>query len=224
MLRGVIKTVALALVGCSFASAQEAPKWESRPKTKLETFLGTSGAVIIRGFTEIGTVGGKGAARVLAVMLRNATIGEEVKGIVIEVSQPAPGSRTAASSFVDYDEIAGLIQGIDHVVKVDRSATELAGVEATYTTRGDVAVVVFLDKAGRQQASVRVGPIGARSTSMGMEQLAEFRRLIVLAKGHLDNPQAAAAERAAANARAARSTAGKLNLRCSKGMEQSFGP
>ena len=117
MLRSAIKAVALALVACSVASAQEAQKWEGKPRTKLEAFLGTSSAVIIRARTEIGTIGAKEAARVLAVTLRNASTAEETKGIVIEVSQPSAGSRSAAKSFVDYDEIAGLIQGIDHVVQ-----------------------------------------------------------------------------------------------------------
>ena len=204
MLRSAIKAVALALVACSVASAQEAQKWEGKPRTKLEAFLGTGGAVIIRGRTEVGTVGAKDAARVLAVTLRNASTAEETKGIVIEVSQPSAGSRSAAKSFVDYDEIAGLIQGIDHVVQVDRKGTGFAHVEATYSTRDDVRVLVFFDRAGRQQAFVKVG---AKSTSMEMAELAEFKRLILLAKNHLDNPQAAAAERAAATARAKRAAA-----------------
>ena len=179
MLRSAIKAVALALVACSVASAQEAQKWEGKPRTKLEAFLGTSGAVIIRGRTEVGTVGAKDAARVLAVTLRNASTAEETKGIVIEVSQPSAGSRSAAKSFVDYDEIAGLIEGIDHVVQVDRKVTGFAHVEATYSTRDDVRVLVFFDRAGRQQAFVKVG---AKSTSMEMAELAEFKRLILLAK------------------------------------------
>ena len=112
MLRSAIKAVAIALIACSVASAQEAQKWEGKPRTKLEAFLETSGAVIIRGRTEIGTLGAKDAARVLAVTLRNASTAEEAKGIVIEVSQTSAGSRSAAKSYVDYDEIAGLIQAI----------------------------------------------------------------------------------------------------------------
>ena len=207
MLGLVIKALAIALIACSVASAQEAQKWEGIPKTKLEAFLGTTGTVLIRGRTEVGTVGAKGATRVLAVTLRNASTAEEVKGIVIEISQPSVGSNSAARSFVDYDEIAGLIQGIDQVVQVDRKAIELAQVEATYSTRDDVRVLVLFDKTGRQQAFVRVGTVGAKSTSLGMAELAEFKRLILLAKNHLDDPQAAAAERAAATARAKRDAA-----------------
>ena len=72
----------------------------------MEAFLETSGGGgHQRPYRDRHTLAEGCGARVLAVTLRNASTAVEGKGIVIEVSQTS-APRSAAKSYVDYDEIA----------------------------------------------------------------------------------------------------------------------
>jgi hypothetical protein len=181
----------LALCGMNpleTARAQEVQK--QAPKTQLEAFTGEVGVVIIKGYTEVGSVSGTGKAEVTAMTFRNAKTGEEKSGIVIEV-KTAGSYHQEGRSLIDYDEIDGLVEGIRYVSKTERSATKLRNFEATYSTKGDLKVIVFNDASGKKMAAIQVGNIGARQAYVSMENLTAFSLLVQKAKGILDNPAAA---------------------------------
>jgi hypothetical protein len=160
------------------------------PKTQLEAFTGENGVVVIKGYTEVGSVSGTGKVDVTAMTFRNANTGKETSGIVVEVKSAAAYS-TASRSFVDYDEIAGLLTGMEYVYRSEESSTKLKNFEATYSTKGELKVTVFSVGAGKRNATIQVGAIGSSQVFFGVEKLPQFAQLIIKAKGILDNPDTA---------------------------------
>ena len=89
------------------------------PRTRLEAITGSSGAVLVRQYTEVGLLG-HGAISVAAIMVTNVTSETETKGLLISPSEGTGGMRNA---YVDYDEIPGLLSGIDYLGDLSPSST-----------------------------------------------------------------------------------------------------
>lgn len=164
---------------------------QQAPKTQLEAFTGENGVVVIKGYTNVGDVSGTGKVNVTAMTFKNANTGKETSGIVVEV-KTATAYSNASRSFVDYDEISGLLAGMEYVYKTDKSVTKLKNFEATYSTKGDLKVTVFDDSAGKKNVAIQVGTIGSGQAFLGLDKLAQFAQLIIKAKDILDYPDTAA--------------------------------
>jgi hypothetical protein len=50
----------------------------------------------------------------------------------------APPGMGEARSYIDYDEIVGLIEGLDYIAKADANMTKLKSFEVSYSTKGDL--------------------------------------------------------------------------------------
>lgn len=167
------------------------------PKTKLEAFTGETGAVVIKGYTEIGTIRSMGVVTVNAMTFRNAKFGAETKGLTIEVTEATTYGRPNRA-FIDYDEIADLLAGIDYIAKADVSAQKLANFEATYSTKGNLKITVFNNSSGINQVNVSIGSFG-NGIYLKMPELDRFRQNIEAARNVLDNPDSVAVKRDRAN-------------------------
>ena len=167
------------------------------PKTKMEAFTGATGIVTIKTYTTIGEVRATGCAEVTAMTFRNAATGQTQSGITIEISEP--GRSSPVRSFIDYDEIQGLLDGIAYIAKTDDSVTEHPFYEAGYSTKGDFSIVVFNNANGVRRASIRSGTIGGQQMFVALVDLEKFKELIAKARSVIDNPgevKRAAAKRA----------------------------
>jgi hypothetical protein len=167
------------------ASASLAQQAATSPKTELEKFNGEVGTVVIKGYTSLGTVSG---VEVTAMTLRSAASGQTRSGVLIEVSSGGTTKRTSRS-YIDYDEIAPLLNGIAFVAKTDASATKLKFFEGIYSTKGDLKVTVFNNENGSRNVAVQSGSIGSATTFMSFEQLDRLQALIREAKDMLDKSQ-----------------------------------
>jgi hypothetical protein len=154
------------------------------PKTKLEAFTGTSGAVVIRQLTNVGA-SPKREVSVSAVTLTNARSGGETKGLLISVGDRY-GSGGSRNSFVDYDEILDLLSGIEYITRVDLDNLKLEDFEATYQTRSNLSITVYSYGKSRQVA-IRADS-RSESQDVDLQTLDRFRNLIIAAKKILDNP------------------------------------
>ncbi len=107
------------------------------PTTQLETVQRRTDTVLVRGFTDVAGLRSDDAAtvRVLAVELTDLKASEKVVGLAIEVRPAARGTQ-AVLSFVDENEVDGLIAGLDTLAKVEHNATSLTGYEARFRTKG----------------------------------------------------------------------------------------
>lgn len=189
-----VVVISVALMTAT-ANAQQAPQ---NPKTKLEAFTGSTGSIVIKGYTNVGTIKSRGNIEITAISLRNAQGGQEQKGVIIEVAELGRvGYARPSRSFLDYEEIRGLLEGIDYISKASGSVTEHPFYEAKYSTKGDFNIVVFNDGTEQRSVLVTSGSIGSQSAYLNMGELLQLRNLIIQARDTVDNPGAAKAAQAA---------------------------
>jgi hypothetical protein len=176
----------LLLVPVAAGAQEQKPTPLKEPKTKLEAFEATTGAVIIRGFETIGTLRGQlgTSATVESREFTDASSGKKEFGISITVTTSVSYERKD-TSYIDYDEIDSLLKGIDYIGRIDKSVTSFEKFEADYRTKGDLVVSTFTE-TNKVQAAVQSGRIGSVSAFYTREQLFAFRDLIQRAKAKLD--------------------------------------
>jgi len=178
---------ATSLLG-PYAIAQPAEE-KSPPKTKLESFQRQTGSVLIKGYTEIGTIASAAPSlaslQVRSMEFVNPVSKQKQTGIAIE--RTSFNSRMdvlgTAIAFVDYDEIDDLLKGIDYVSKTTADVTKHSSFEVKYETRGGFAVTIFNESKGKVQAAI---DIGTRSVHISLEEFSKFRSIIVQAREKID--------------------------------------
>ena len=170
--------------------AQDGTQFSPEPElipTKLEALLEKTGAVIVKGTTNIGSVTGlRGAAFVTSWEIFDAQTGHRDYGISIEIKENAQAERERGDvAYVDFAELEPLINGLDSLLKLDNTATKLATFEAQYKTNGYLSVFRFNTPGGygtAVSAGGRRGPrLILRPTGLG-----EFRDLLKSAKAIID--------------------------------------
>ena len=171
---------------CVAALAQQQQPAPQESKTKLESFQRQTGTVFVKGYSDIAKINSLGSVGVTAMEFTDATSKKRQTGIVIEVTE---GGRLERSnrSFIDYDEIDPLLSGIDYIATVKPDATKLSNFEATYKTKGDLAVTTFSSSSGKIEATVKSGSIGAADAYISLQQLNQLSMAIQQAKSILDS-------------------------------------
>ncbi len=181
------RTVFLMLLVLGIAANVAAQPSPPAPKTKLEAFEAQEGVVVIRGFSKVGEMRGiyGGVVTVEAKEFLNATTEKKEYGITIEVKETSRLEREN-TSFIDYEEIASLVRGLDYITKVDKSATKLDSFQADYRTKGEFVVSTF-NSGTEVLMSVASGSIGRTSVFFKASELQKLRELILGAKARLDS-------------------------------------
>lgn len=174
-------------------TAQE-PQPSSSPEefqTKLESLMSETGAVIVKGYTRVGSMSGArgGFAYFTAWEVTDVQSGRREQGVGIEITDAAPNRPDFEErAYIDYDELAPLLKGIDYIMKLDDKATKLSRYEAQYQTRGGLVLVTFNTPTG-YAAAISTG--GGRRPRFVLRPtgLAEFKNLLESAKEALDAPR-----------------------------------
>lgn len=180
----------LLLLAFSCASAVQAqqaqPTKSPESQTKIELFQAKTGGVIIKNFSEIGDMDGQGGkVTVTSWEFIDAQTGRKEYGLSVEIKENSRLEREERA-FVDYDEIGSLLKGIDYVSAIDKSVTKLKNFQADYRTTGSLRVSVFNMSETDIRVAIDVGRISSVSVHFRLEQIKEFRKLIVDAKAALD--------------------------------------
>ena len=153
--------------------------------TNMEIFAARTGAVIVKGYTEVARLQGSGGSiRVVAQELTDAQTRQKIYGIMLEARHAGPPEREN-SAVLDYEEIDSLLRALDYIIRIDHTVTRLANFEAAYRTPGGLEIMVFNGREGLQ-ASIIVGHYRRVSVLFPLARMAEFRRLMTEAKAHLD--------------------------------------
>jgi hypothetical protein len=192
ILRALMPIVFLLLFGA--ACGAQTPQASPTPEeflTKLESLMSETGAVIVKGYTRVGAVGGsRGSAYVTAWEVSDATAGRVELGVGVEISDPArPPDAAEERAYIDYDEIEPLLKAVDFITRLDSKATKLSRYEAEYRTRGGLLLETFGTQNGQATALSIEGGRRARFV-LRPAGLAEFRNLLESAKQDLDAPRA----------------------------------
>jgi hypothetical protein len=173
--------------------AAQAPQASPTPyefETRLEALMSEPETVIVKGYTRVGSMSGsRGTADVTAWEVIDAESGRRERGVGVEISdatQNRPDYEERA--YVDYDELAPLLKGIDYIMRLDDKATKLSRYEAQYQTRGGLVIFTF-NTSGGYVTAITTG--GARRPRFVLRPtgLAEFRNLLESAKELLDAPR-----------------------------------
>ena len=184
-----VGVVAALLLSTACAKGQEAKS--EQPKTKIEAFEAQVGSVIVRGFSEMGTIQGE-LGTTISIESRefmNAATGKKEYGIGIEVAEGGRLERKN-SSYIDYDEIEPLIKGIDYIAKITKDVTPMENFQADYRTRGDFRASTY-SNGGTVSAAVASGTIGGARAFLSLPELGKLRELLVGAKQKLDSVKTA---------------------------------
>lgn len=183
----------LFLLAAFVTVAAQEPRPTPTPEefqTKLESLMSETGAVIVKGYMRVGSMNGsRGAAHVTAWEVTETRTGRRTQGVGVEISdstQTRPDSEERV--YIDYDELALLLQGIDYMMKLDDKATKLSRYEAQYQTRGGLVLVMFSTPDGTR---IAISTWGGRRPRFVLRQtgLAEFKNLLDSAKEVLETPR-----------------------------------
>ena len=181
----------LLLLLAATCAAQE-PQPSPTPfefETKLESLMYETGVVIVKGYTRVGSMNGsRGTAFFTAWEVTDAGSGRREQGVGVEISGDAAQQNRPdfeERAYIDYDELAPLLRGIDYIMKLDDKATKLSRFEAQYQTKGGLVLVTFNTQSG-YAAAISTG--GGRRPRFVLRPtgLAEFRNLLESAKDALD--------------------------------------
>ena len=156
------------------------------PRTKLEAIEWQYERVLVKGFSQIATFVARDVeVRVDAVELKDTATATRAIGLVIALRETGENPRENRS-FVDYDEIDRLLQGLTAIGRVNESVTKLAGFEARYRTLGDLEFLVFRQSRSGIAASVTSGICERVSAPLTLDDLDRLKAHIVEAKTRLD--------------------------------------
>jgi hypothetical protein len=172
----------LMVVCCTLALASRAQDTTNAPKTEIENFEAQTGTVIVKGFSQSGSL--TTAAGIISVRCKESidvSHGQKQYGIAIELS----ANQQREILIVDYDEMDLLISGIDYLAKITYDATALPGFDATFTTKSGLRIAAHSERRqGGIQTFLQFG--GTPRIPLASDQLAQFQNLIAQAKNSLD--------------------------------------
>jgi hypothetical protein len=176
----------LVLTSPLVCANQEQQQDSAKPATKLESFQGKTGIVVVRGFTTIGMIRGIGGdITVDSREFRDASNpSARVSGISIAVRENGRLEREN-TSFIDADEIESLLKGIDYIAKASKDVTTMDQFEAEYRTKGNFSVTVFNQTNGETSVAVSSGRIGKTTVFIKALSLPELHTLIMAAESKL---------------------------------------
>jgi hypothetical protein len=184
-MKRVIAAPLLLMCVCLSSSAQTPDKPKPEPQTKIEAFQAKTGSVLIKNYSEIGTVRGTGGdVTVTSWEFTDPQTKRKEQGISVSVKDHG-GAEREERSYVDYDEIDSLLAGIDYISKVSPNSMKLKSYEAVYETRGKLKVT-FLTPYEGLEVGVYAGNFTRTNAFFTREQFADVRKLIVDAKAALD--------------------------------------
>ena len=181
-----VATVMIALWSPIAWAQQASDQVGVEQRTKLETFQAQTGTVVIKGYSEVGSVSALGVVAVDSMEFTDAATGQKVSGVVIEITESGR-LENSDRSFIDYDEVDSLLAGLDYISKATPDVTELGQFEATYKTKGNFSATTFNNGRGEISAAVKCGYVRAASAYLSLEQLTQLRGLILSAKQKLDS-------------------------------------
>ncbi|HEV7902639.1 MAG TPA: hypothetical protein VGO96_02270 [Pyrinomonadaceae bacterium] len=171
---------------------QRRPDFEPlEPRTQLEELQLKIGAVIVRGSQRIGSVRGQAQGRleVSALEVIDTAGRARARGLSLTIEEAGDRAREAVV-FVDYDEVAGLLDGLESMIRLDRGETQLPNFEVSYRTKGDLVVSVFSTRSGIVRCVISGGPYAPATVTFPSEEIGNLRALIATAKNRLDEIRA----------------------------------
>jgi hypothetical protein len=161
--------------------------------TKIEAMLAVRGAVIVRGYSDIGGIDGdEGSGMgIQAVEINDVAKGAKEHGLAVAIRQGGDAGRTIVT-YLDYDELDALTSAMNYLQKMDNAVTSLPKYEARYKSKGDLEIANF-DSNGVRVISVRgtqitpeTGQVHFATAYFPISRMNEVKGLVSAGKEQLD--------------------------------------
>lgn len=157
------------------------------PATKLEGFKPAAGTVLTVGYDELGViVPGFVNSGTVSIEARQLDDGSSrLRGITVTVTQ---GQFRKEVSFVDEDELAELIQGVDMLLETKANPTKFPNFEVSYTTKGELELTAFNDSKGEIQFAIQTGRVVHATRLLSRADLQKIRAMFQAAAERFSAP------------------------------------
>ncbi len=184
---------ALLVIAAAFSSFAQAPLNSTYP-TRLECTLRLTGGVVTSSSqvvgTEEGNVTGSGS-NTLALVMRTEVAtapgdGEKVYGLALQFRETR--NWRSQITYVDYDELDGLIAGINKLLALQ---PDLPVVQARFTTRGGLIASTYSTEKREVLGWLEINNDDTARIQTSLDTLRDFRGLLVTAKQNLDQLKSA---------------------------------
>jgi hypothetical protein len=162
--------------------AARAQDTNNLPKTEIENFEMQTGAVIVKGLGEIGSV--TTSAGVVSVRCKESideNSGRREYGLGVALAS----NQLHGFLVVDYDELDSLIHGLDFLGKITYDVTAMPSFDATFATKSGLVIAAHSE---RRQGGIQTFLQFADTPRIPLtsDQFAQFQNLIGQAKASLD--------------------------------------
>ena len=119
------------------------------PLTRLEALAAQKGLVIVKGYTDVGTLIADDQSSVLVTAVQFSDGKNKEHGVALHVSQPIEGRTIQTTAYVDEEEIDPLVAAIDSLTKLQDGASPMQHFDARYQTQGALELVSTNLNGGR---------------------------------------------------------------------------
>jgi len=148
------------------------------PATALEAFRTSPGVITTIGYDDLGDVSGV----FVDVREMRDSQGARVRGVVVQI-----GGRQAApeQAFVDADEVADLIKGVDLLLNTTTNPTQFRSFDMRYSTKGELVLTASSTRQRGVLYGVEVGRQLKVRRSLNGGELHQLRTLFEAAQQKL---------------------------------------
>jgi hypothetical protein len=148
------------------------------PATALEGFRQPIGSMLTLGFDDLGEVDGV----FVDVREMRDSRGNRARGIVVEI---AGAQNVREQSFVDADEIPGLLKAIDDLVAITANPTQFKSFEIRYMTRGEMGLTASSSRNRGIFYGIEVGRLTKARKAISAGEMHQLRTLFEAASQKL---------------------------------------
>jgi hypothetical protein len=163
------------------------------PMTKLEAFAAQRTVVVVKGFTDLGTIGGDDGSVLAIAAVQMSSGSDRAAGVALKIAE--------VTAYVDEEEIDPLMSAIDSLARLqDGAVTPLQHFDARYQTGGAVEVSNVSQNGGHvgvvriMEISTKTDQRGFASAQFSASRLGELNQRLATAKDTLARAKAAPAQ------------------------------
>ncbi len=170
----------LAFVAAWTATAQTT----NTPRTYFEAYNAVADAPLLKGMSVIGTLNNQVnfPVEIRAEVLTNLQSSNVVYGVSLRTRLSA---KQLEVDYIDYDELDGLIRGIQFISQADRSQTPMDNFEAAYRTRCGLSLLK-VSNGNKLTIVMKSGDVLGTRNQMASFVLDDLGRYLTAAKAKLD--------------------------------------
>jgi len=154
------------------------------PRTWFDAYKSTLEAPLIRGMTSVGTLTGQ-VKYPVEIKVERLTIKPLTNTIYAVAVRTRLAHNILQVDYIDYDELDGLIRGLQLISQSEHSVAPMDDFEAVYRVRSGLSVAK-ISKGNTITIAIKCGDTNATRNQIAAYELDSFQGLISQAKSKID--------------------------------------